>query len=254
MKELTAQGFSIGEIAAEGRERLLVESREPAPLAEEAAKDVEGDRPELRQIRERLLESARTLDPSTIENILDECFEKYPEDEIIDRIMVPAAREMGFEWARGTALVASEHLLTGAFSSRVAELLQQASRKKGRGGGPQVICACLPDELHHLGSLILAYYLTRAGAQVIYLGPQMPLNDLESACSRLQPDYVLLSVTRPAILDIHLPRLLELVNRQYRQTRFYLGGPGVTPTTTIPGVEIHPPERRLTQLVEKICG
>jgi methanogenic corrinoid protein MtbC1 len=116
---------------------------------------------------------------------------------------------------------------------------------------PVALCACLPDELHHLGVLAVAYQLARVGFRPTYLGAGLPFEDLERACQRLRPAVVCLSVAREAVFLTHKPRLLEVVGRHGGASRFLLGGQGVAPADRdieAAGATVWPADRPLSLL------
>jgi hypothetical protein len=54
---------------------------------------------------------------------------------------------------------------------------------------------CAPSEPYDLGMLLLSVLLVRHGWHVIYLGPQVPLEDLVDTVQYLQPDMICLDAS-----------------------------------------------------------
>lgn len=218
VRSLLDQGRSIGEIVAQGRDRLLHGS------ASVAGDGVPPSFPELQRLHDALIQAALELDDRAVNDTLDEVFGKVSVAQAIEQVVVPAAHEMGRLWAQQLASVAAEHLLTAALERRLHRLVEMQSRGNVR---LQAICCTFPDEFHLLGSLVVCYYLLQLGVSVMYLGAALPFDDLARTLQRRKPDFIMLSVTRAALLEVHKPGLLQMLHAHKGDTRFVLGGAGV---------------------------
>ncbi|MEW5976639.1 MAG: MerR family transcriptional regulator [Acidobacteriota bacterium] len=230
-------GRSIGEIALSGRKQLLAEARAleredsggasslgvgtagPAGLVSRSAAQ------ELADCRRAIVEGALILNGVAINGAFDRAFGIVSPDLAIREVLEPCAREIGELWSSGQCSVAGEHLASSVFVHRLQKLIEMSRSPDPKAS--QVICAAFPDELHQVGALVLCYQLTRRGFLVSYLGQALPLEELERACEMAQPRAVYLSVTRQVLFLTHRPRLLELVARQAKKIRFFVGGSGI---------------------------
>jgi DNA-binding transcriptional MerR regulator/methylmalonyl-CoA mutase cobalamin-binding subunit len=241
VRTLIDQGRTIGEVALVGRGELLREgpSARPAPPSDGGPLDA---------LVAAVARAAVDLDAVALEQLLDEAFATLSAPAAIHHVVEPAAHEVGERWASGECSVAGEHLVSLAFRRRVHALVESS---RPSSSAPEVICACLPDELHELGMLIVAYYLGRLGCRVTYLGAAVPLPSLEAAVDRLVPTAVFLSVTDEALLRRHYTALAELARRHAPATHFVLGGPRVgadAPPAT--ALQLWPATRPLSELGE----
>lgn len=221
VRVLLDAGRSIGEIASQGRGALLASGRREAV----------GEAPshaalaELQRWCAQIVEAAVALDDARLERALDEAFALVSPPAVIAAVVEPALRAIGELWAAGRCTVAGEHLASARILSRLLKLVEASNPAGGNGARPAV-CACLPDEQHELGALVTAYALTRHNYRVAYLGASMPLPDLERTCQVLSPELVCLSVSRPALLELHEPQLTAMLGR-LRGVRLLVGGQGV---------------------------
>jgi len=222
VRTLVDEGRAIGEIAAQGRRRLLMDAdRDPASLAD-AGSAHEG----AGAFCQRVVDSALALDERQLGAALDEAFATLGADRAVSDVIIPAEVRIGELWEAGQCSVASEHMASSRFLHRLGGLL--GSAQPGNGSAPRVLAACFPDEHHQLGLLIVGWHLARHGVRVEYLGAAMPLEDLADACRTARPRALLLSVMRRQLFNRHqrqLPRLLSGV-----ADRVYIGGQGVPPT------------------------
>ena len=85
---------------------------------------------------------------------------------------------MGRAWADGRITVAGEHLVAHAVFRRLGSSYDAAARSPQ---SPTVIVG-LPSGVHHeLGLFAFAVALRRAGADVVYLGPDLPADAWRAA-------------------------------------------------------------------------
>lgn len=219
VKRLLDQGRAVGEAAALGREALL-EMAASLPHSEVAGAKFE---PSYSVSLERLMEAAEALDDLSVRKWLDALFVRGPQDRQTRAAVRQLGVEVGRRWQEGELSVASEHLLSALVKERLMVATAREAQKPARG--PMVLCAGFPDEWHEIGLLFLYYDLVRGGCRVTYLGPALPWEDLEVAVRRLQPALVCLSVTRKALLGIHLDAFAQLRAR-HPEVIFRFGGGG----------------------------
>ena len=226
-QELLKSGRSIGEVAALGREALLV-----APVEKAVRLSVSGQNKVsaasdgfLETLRGNLLHAAMTLDSDGLNRTLDEAAAALSFPALIEKIIEPAAREIGDLWRAGRCTVASEHLVTSIFVHRVRRIMD--SIEWGRDSGSDtVVAACIPGEQHELGLLVIGYFLSCRGIRVVFLGANLPLADLRRACAVRRPRAVLLSVSLRETFQRERLALKELLRSAGSGTYFYVGGSG----------------------------
>lgn len=218
VKSLIDEGRSIGEISALGREHLLSEAPKTVTLPQSNI----GDESTARNYQSQLVKLALRLDGSQIEKLLADCFCKFSRDFVFYQIMEGTLKQVGELWMAGEAKVCHEHLISSIFSRYVLDSFY--STKNIDTNAPVVITACLPGEQHELGALLVSYSLATQ-AKVTYLG-SVPFLDLECACLEVKPAWLLLSVTRPALFEVHSARLEEFV-AQNQGFKCIVGGSGV---------------------------
>lgn len=232
VRHLINEGRSIGEIARFGREELLVqvqnsETTKVAPVPAPVYVGENGlDHPpvESEQWVEAVVAGALEMNTAKISSVLDNAFATTSPEHVISGLLLPAARQIGDLWMAGKCSVASEHLASGLFVHRLRKMVEAAEPIRSEWN--PVIVACFPDEYHQLGALIAAYWLCRNGLRVNYLGAALPFDDLKSTWAIVQPSAVLLSVTRPAVYDMHRRDFRKLLASMPKGMPMYVGGQG----------------------------
>jgi DNA-binding transcriptional MerR regulator len=106
-------------------------------------------------------------------------------------IAMPLAREIGERWAGQRMRIASEHLATAVLRSLLGSALQPSATALR---GARIVFATLEGERHELGLLMAALTSMGAGANALYLGPEVPVEDLLYAVSRSGASALALSI------------------------------------------------------------
>lgn len=94
------------------------------------------------------------------------------------QIALPLVREIGERWANGQMGIAAEHLATGVLRSLLGSALAPTATSLL---GPRIVFATPTGERHELGLLMAALTALGAGANPVYLGVELPVEDLVSA-------------------------------------------------------------------------
>lgn len=262
VKNLIAEGRSIGEIAALGREALLEgphDASSPLPVVEPSpiyvGEDSEGPSSQLERGVRKIVDGALKMDPAPINQALDDAFASTSPEHVISGLILPVAKEIGSLWMAGRSSVASEHLASGIFVHRLRKMVETA--EPVRSDWRPVIVACFPDEYHQLGALISAYWLCRNGLRVRFLGAALPFEDLRLAWQVLEPSATLLSVTRRAVYDAHRLSLRKLLAETPERMPLYIGGQGA-PTEDREaerlGARLFPPGLHFSEVLTEIVS
>lgn len=199
LRDQTRSGLTISQAVElfKSRERtqsqpgLVPDAPETAPGAQ-LAPAIADDR--LGRYATGLVEALLAYDADAATRLLDEAGALLSVEDLCLSIIQPALYEIGDRWEHGDIPVSSEHFAT-SFAVRRLGSLFNASRPE-HGAGP-VVAACLEGELHEAGLLMTCLFLSRRGFRVIYLGPNLPTDDLVAALDDIRPPLVLLSASTP---------------------------------------------------------
>jgi DNA-binding transcriptional MerR regulator len=182
------------------------------------------------RIINELLHCMIDLDIDTFEEILDEYIYSNGIDKSISFLIFPFLQRVGILWITDHIKVAQEHLVTNVIRQRLIMGIQNASPlQKSKNN----VVLYLPQGEHHeLGLLYVHYLLKIRGVKVLYLGSDVPLEDVLFVCEMKHPDYLYTHLTcLPARLnfdkylaDLHsglksVPMVIsgKVVNNYYRK-------------------------------------
>jgi DNA-binding transcriptional MerR regulator len=139
-------------------------------------------------------------------------------------VALPLVHEIGERWADGRMGIAPEHLATGALRSLLGSALQPTASSLL---GPRIVFATPTGERHELGLLMAALTALGAGANVLYLGVELPVEDLLGAVEGTGAAALALSlVTIPAAQATRTVGALRAGLAD--EVRLWLGGSGAS--------------------------
>jgi DNA-binding transcriptional MerR regulator len=154
------------------------------------------------------------------DNTIDMAFALYDFEETFLRVIVPVLYRIGTEWESGKIGVIQEHFASETIMRRLSALFRVYTVNPSM---PVVAAFCPEGERHHLGLMSFSLFLRKRGANVLYLGPDTPLKDIESIIESQQISFIAASVTDCRYVD-KLMEWIEAVARNHPRLRFLLGG------------------------------
>ena len=140
-----------------------------------------------------LLDAFRDSNEALANQTINDALGLYSVEQVVNELIYPALVEVGERWLRQEFSVAQEHFASAFIRGRLANLFHTSPYY---AGGPLILVACAPGELHEIGAQVLALFLRRSGYRVVYLGQNVPEESLNSMVRSLRPALVCCSATR----------------------------------------------------------
>lgn len=221
----TLGGRSIGSVSRLSTAELarLVRNDEAeltrVPTAEEPPSD-----PETAALLETCRRAVVELDAVGLQRALGRAAVTLGAARLLDGLVVPLLSEIGERWSAGEISVAHEHVASAAVRQVLGGLLQAAPLD---AGAPEALFGTPAGERHELGSLMAAATAAAAGWRVVYLGPDLPTDDLLVAVSRHRPRLLALSLMTDARSPDTVRALTDLRRRLPTDVALVVGGRGV---------------------------
>ena len=141
---------------------------------------------------------------------------------VYDEIIALAMHEIGRKWERGELNVAQEHLATSISQGLIA-LVAELHRVEDARRREEVVLAAVEGERHVMGLRMAGDLLQAAGFQVIFLGEDVPTDDLLDFLTDRSVALCALSATMPHTRD-RLASTIRLLNDLLPRTRVLVGG------------------------------
>jgi DNA-binding transcriptional MerR regulator len=176
IKARTDDGVRVG-LAVEG----LIHPSAPARLPDQDPFD---------QFSDRLTQAIARFDEREATGVLRQALVLYPVEDVMDSLIGRTLGWLGAEWIGGRLTIGAEHFASALFLRQLM-LLYSASPDAWRPG--KVLAACAPGDEHQIGVLMVLVGLRRRGWSVHYLGPNLPVDELERAAVRVRPHALLIS-------------------------------------------------------------
>ncbi len=131
---------------------------------------------------------------SRIENVLKGLYlAGHPLFKIYDAVTTPLLQNIGTEWLEGRITVFEEHIVSQSIKDSM-ERLQGIVNKPAFSLGP-VFLFTPEKELHDIGLKMADHILEHRGFNIVYSGPNTPLEEIEKMVRRFKPIRLYVSVT-----------------------------------------------------------
>jgi MerR family transcriptional regulator, light-induced transcriptional regulator len=213
IKALVDDGLTIGEAISRVRR-----GTDPLPA------DAGG--PSVRDARFRMLEALLSFDRRRALDAYEEVM-RLPPDRRVEEVLLPVLREAGELLRAGECGVGEEHFANAFVREKLAGII--ADLDTGAARGPEAVCAGIPGEMHEAGLMAAAIHLATRGWRVLYLGNEIPVEELRRILQQRRPAMFCTSVINPMSLGDFRRLTRELREAAPADTEVVIGGPGVPP-------------------------
>lgn len=192
LNDAVQKGYNIGGIASltiNDLRSILNEkkSNNHKPLPSESIADVDS-------LLNSCIEAVKAYDGKELETLLLKASSKLSQPALIESLIVPLVYKLGELWHEGLIRVANEHLATAVIRSFLAKMIDQNEPEEN---APIIISATPRGQDHELGAMIVAVTAAPLGWKVIYLGPNLPVEEIASVADSLEAKVVALSIVYP---------------------------------------------------------
>ncbi len=145
---------------------------------------------------------------------------------LYQRVIAPAMWRIGELWEQGAISVADEHLATALTYQVMVGIYGPSLGHKVMPG--RILLAAVEREQHALGLRMAADVIELAGYETIYLGADVPTDDLLQAVATRAPDLIALAATMPNSAPA-LDRAISEIHRANSNLIVLFGGQGARP-------------------------
>jgi len=223
LKEATSVGHAISEIARldEGQLLQIVQKKSTVLTEAVSEKDNSTNQKVFDHTIHRFLMAVENYDSAEASNILNNASLYLETRSFLLYVIAPLMRKIGILWSEGEIGVGQEHLATEV----VKGTLYTVRKNLGfHTNGPKVLIATPPSCLHEFGATIAGILATLQGWQPVYLGPNIPFEEMLEAAQCTQPKVILLAIQTILGPD-HLDEIEQGIASLGPNTEVWLGGP-----------------------------
>ena len=168
-----------------------------------------------------LIQHMVDMDIEAFEEVLDNFIVTRGIEKAITYIIFPFLERIGILWLTDHINPAQEHLITNIIRQKIIvgiENIVTPFELKAK------VLLFLPENEHHeLGLLFLNYLMKSRGVKTIYLGSNVPLNDLEFVVDLKKPDFIYTHLTT-VIREFNFEKFLNNLKTRFSNTPILISG------------------------------
>ncbi|MHB1278001.1 MAG: MerR family transcriptional regulator [Bacteroidia bacterium] len=134
------------------------------------------------------------LDEAEFNRILADSILRIGLEDTMIRLVFPFLHQIGVLWVTGAIHPAHEHFMSNLIRQKLFVAIDAQTGKKQEKGKKFLLF--LPEgEPHEIGLLFANYMLRSRGHEVVYLGQNLPFEDLRHVFNFYEPEYVVSVLT-----------------------------------------------------------
>ena len=175
---------------------------------------------------ERCLQSVRDLKADELEERIAGAAIEMGMIACIDNVIVPLMRRIGEEWHRGNIRAYHEHLASSVIRTYLGNRIRGL---KSPETAPVAVVTTPSGQIHEFGSLVVAIAAASAGFEIVFLGSDLPAEEIIQSIHETGASVLLLSIVFPGS-TARVRKELEVLRRYLPETcRLILGGASAEP-------------------------
>ncbi len=219
LRKVVAQGYAIGQVARVHDKGLHILLEKAGSLADVQST---GSQEETEKRFASIVQAISNYDYAWADRELSRMAAAIanPRD-LVHRVALPLMHHVGEGWHAGQWTIAQEHMATSLLSS----LLGSFVRVHTPSDPPAKVLLSTPhNERHGFPALAAALLAAGGGLGVIYLGADLPAEEIITAARKSRTNAVLLSLSAVPNSET-LGELRQIAHKLPRTVHLWLGGP-----------------------------
>lgn len=142
------------------------------------------------ELRLSWVKACLNFDALQADEVINQAFAMSTVETVCFEILQKGLQQIGSFWYFNQATVQQEHFATAQALRRIETLISSAPAPTR---DQTVLLGCPAGEWHYFPLLLLALLLRRRGVNVVYLGPNLPLEQMEATAATVRPDLIVLA-------------------------------------------------------------
>ena len=173
------------------------------------------------QIRS-LVASMLSFDEFDFHKVLSKSIIQYGLEQTMVKIIFPFLTEVGLLWQVGSIQPAHEHFVTNIIKQKLyvsidGQIGTYSEHKK------RFLLFLPENEQHSLGLLFANYIIRNRGHEVIYLGQEVPVKDLNITFDNGKVDYIFSTITC-ATFQMDKQEMVDYLSANWPESQIFLTG------------------------------
>jgi len=198
----------------------------------------------------RLIEASIDFDEDRFEELFEQSLKQFGLEVTIIDVMYGFLERIGLLWLTDHIIPAQEHFASNIIKRKIISALDALKTKPSPSSETYVIFA--PEGEQHEIPLLLNHYLMKAsGKKCVYMGVDVPFDDLETYVKLKSPKYLFFhAITNLYEEPIH--ELLKHLKKKFNQQEIIMSGPLTKEVTEmVPGVTLLKSMKEMLEFVKR---
>jgi methanogenic corrinoid protein MtbC1 len=186
LRQATSGGWSIGEVAGRSTEELrdlVIPTRATVAVRDGGAVPDE--------LVAECLAAIDVMSAGRLEATLSRAIVELPATVFLDGVVTKLLEEIGNRWQSGILDPGQEHLASMAVRTALARVISDI---QPGDSAPGILVATPTGEDHELGAMMAAAAAASSGWRTIYIGVDLPAEDIAAAVRRTRTEAIGLSL------------------------------------------------------------
>jgi DNA-binding transcriptional MerR regulator len=180
---LNGKGYKISRIAKMSRQQI-------SEMVTQFKSDRNNDAVQVLHLSDATL----NYDEVAFAEILSGCINEMGLTKTMDLILFPFMKKVGMLWQTGAINPSHEHFASNLIRDRIIVEIDKVRKPDKKD--PKRFLLFLPEvEMHETGLLFARYLLKKCGMDTLYLGQEIPYQDIKKVIGSYQPDYAFIVLT-----------------------------------------------------------
>jgi MerR family transcriptional regulator, light-induced transcriptional regulator len=212
----TEKGYSIGQIAKWDNQRLsqTLSRHENWPGENQEITDTAA-------ILDRLIDALKRFDAKDLDTELARLAILYPPGQLVQNVVLPLMNTIGEQWNLGNMTIAQEHLASASLRNVLGALMRHYVRSSSEKA---LLFATPQGEHHEFGILGAAMTAVSGGLNVLYLGPDLPADEILRTIKQTSPKAVVLGWKAANGVEQSMVEIKRLAKEMPRKVELWIGG------------------------------
>lgn len=216
LKEATDNGYTISRISNLSTDKLM-------DLLQSIKNESTFTQNKSEYFLSESLKAINNLNPKNLEKIFMNASIELSQPHFIDNLIVPLIYKIGDMWKTGDLRISHEHFSTSIIKNFLLNIIRNSHPQDN---SPKIIITTPSGQLHELGALIAACVASFEGWNVVYLGPNLPAEEIASAVNKINSKVISLSIVYPLDDEGLIEQLRRLKSLLTSDIKILIGGRG----------------------------
>lgn len=218
LKDAVDRGHSIGRIADLPDEQIQTLIDRSEAMASRPNKTAAATSPEAAW--HSVIDAIERYDYTETDREVSRLAALLTPQALIQEVMVPLMTEVGDRWYRGRFNIAQEHMVSSILHNLLGSLIRLYAREETPC---RILFAAPAGEQHEFGIMTAAVLAARGGLGIIYLGAEMPAQDILDAATKSEVGVVVIGVKAVNDKEKTLQHLRTLAQNLPRNIELWVG-------------------------------